>query len=187
MPKVIDIDSLFEAVVSAFAERGYDAATTQEMARRAGVNEVTLFRRYGNKAALIEAALGHCLLSSPFGQLEASDDARADLVAIVEAYRRTYRGYGGAVLTLMNEMAHHPELRAAAAVLAPNLRKAAGIVAHHQAARRIGPGDPLQKLVVLIAPVMVAGILARSGAKLPVVEPDVATIVDGFLDGHGAG
>ncbi len=187
MPKVIDIDSLFEAVVSVFAERGYGAATTQEMARRAGINEVTLFRRHGSKAALIEAALGHCLLASPFGRLEASDDARADLVAIVEAYRQTYRAYGGAVLTLMNEMAHHPELRGAAAALAPNLRKAAGIIAHHQAARRIGPGDPLQKVVLLIAPIMVAGITARSGAKLPVVEPDVSTIVDGFLDGHGTG
>jgi len=39
----------------------------------------------------------------------------------------------------------------------------------------------------LIAPTMVAEILARSGAKLPVVEPRVATIVDGLLDGQGAG
>jgi AcrR family transcriptional regulator len=185
MPKVIDLDRLFETVVSVFAERGYDAATTQEMARRAGVNEVTLFRRFGNKAALIEAALGHCLKESPFGKVVASDDARADLLAIVDAYAQTYRGYGGAVLTLVAEMANHPELRTAMAALVPNLRKAADIVAHHQAAGRITPGDPLQKIVLLISPIMVSGIMARSGAKLPVADLELGTIVDTFLDGHG--
>ncbi len=187
MPKVIDTDGLFEAVVSVFAERGYDAATTQEMARRAGVNEVTLFRRYGSKAALIETALAHCLLGSPFARLEASEDAKADLTAIAEAYRQTFHAYGGAVVTLMIEMAHHPELRKATAALTPNMRKAASIIANHQAKGRIGPGDPLQKVVLLISPIMVAGILARSGAKLPVASPDVSTVVDRFLEGHGSG
>lgn len=185
MPKIIDESALFEAVLLVFAERGYVAATTQEIARRAEVNEVTLFRRYGSKAALIQRALGDCLLSSPLSRIVASDDARADLVVIVEAYKETYRAYGGAVVTLLTEMAHHPELREAAATLTPNMMKAAAIVARHQEAGQIGPGDPLQKVVLLVAPILVGGILARSGAKLPVAVPDTARLVDCFLDGHG--
>ena len=37
MPKLIDTDSLFQATIDVFAERGYDALTTQEVARRAGI------------------------------------------------------------------------------------------------------------------------------------------------------
>ena len=66
MPKVIDTDRLFRTTTLLFAERGYVATTTLEIAKRAGVNEVTLFRRYKNKANLISAALTHCLAVSPF-------------------------------------------------------------------------------------------------------------------------
>jgi AcrR family transcriptional regulator len=66
MPKYIDEDKLFEATVAVFAECGYRATTTQEIARRAGVNEVTLFRRYGAKAALINTALTHVLAETSF-------------------------------------------------------------------------------------------------------------------------
>ena len=36
MPKLIDVDILFEAVVRVFADRGYAATTTLEIAARAG-------------------------------------------------------------------------------------------------------------------------------------------------------
>lgn len=38
-----------------FAERGYSATTTRAIAERAGVNEVTLFRRFGNKSGVLRA------------------------------------------------------------------------------------------------------------------------------------
>ncbi len=48
-------DRLVEAARQLFAERGYAATTTRAVAERAGVNEVTLFRRFGNKAGLLRA------------------------------------------------------------------------------------------------------------------------------------
>ena len=184
MPKKIDTDALFETAVTLFAERGYAATTTQEIARRAGINEVTLFRRYTDKATLIGTALKHCLVQSPFGHVAASDNLKADLKAIVEAYRQTFTGYGGAVLTLLVEMSRYPELRETVSALMPNMEKTAGIIAHHQQAGRLGAGEPLQKLVLLIAPVMVSGIIARSGAPLPFDRPDAETLVEAFLNGH---
>ena len=185
MPKIIDIDRLFEATVRVFAERGYSAATTQEIAKRAGVNEVTLFRRHGNKAALIETALTHCLSKAPFGQVVASDDVRSDLAAIVGGYEKTYRAYGDAVVTLLTETPRYPELRNAVSALMPNLRNAAQIISAHQARGRIGPGDPLLKVASLIAPVMMSGLLARTGAGMDVAAFDAVEIADAFLDGHG--
>jgi len=55
--------ALLEAAVAVFAERGYDGATTKEVAARAGVNE-GLIQRYfahgdvGGKAGLLDAILG---------------------------------------------------------------------------------------------------------------------------------
>ncbi len=187
MPKVIDLDGLFAATVTVFAERGYAAATTQEIAARAGVSEVTLFRRYGTKAALIEVALTHCLSASPFGHLVAGDDLRADLTAVVEAYQRTNEAYGGAVMTLLTEIPRHPELRGAVAPLMTNLASAAQIIARHQRRGRISPGDPLQKVALLLAPLVAGGLWARTGVGVPAAPIDAVAVVDSFLTGHGGG
>ncbi len=43
---------IFTSALALFAERGYKATTTKAIAGRAGVNEVTLFRNFGNKETL---------------------------------------------------------------------------------------------------------------------------------------
>ncbi|MFE3002163.1 TetR/AcrR family transcriptional regulator [Nocardia sp. NPDC059246] len=48
---------MLAAAVDAFAEKGYDGATTKEIARRAGVAEPTMFRIYPTKEKLYEAAV----------------------------------------------------------------------------------------------------------------------------------
>lgn len=45
--------ALRQAALELFAERGYDATTTTQIAHRAGVTEMTLFRHYGTKEALL--------------------------------------------------------------------------------------------------------------------------------------
>lgn len=49
-------DKLLLAAIDLMAEKGYHATTTKEIAATAGVNEVTLFRHFGSKQKLLEAA-----------------------------------------------------------------------------------------------------------------------------------
>jgi TetR/AcrR family transcriptional repressor of mexJK operon len=49
-------DKLLLATIDLMAEKGYDGTTTKEIAVAAGVNEVTLFRHFGTKVKLLEAA-----------------------------------------------------------------------------------------------------------------------------------
>jgi AcrR family transcriptional regulator len=49
---------LLEAARSLFAERGYDATTTAQLAREAGVAEGTVFHHFPSKRALLEAVAG---------------------------------------------------------------------------------------------------------------------------------
>ena len=48
---------LIEAALDLFAERGVTETTTRAVAERAGVNEVTLFRNFGNKYRLLLAVI----------------------------------------------------------------------------------------------------------------------------------
>ncbi len=184
MPKTIDAENLFQTTVALFAARGYSACTTQAIAKAAGVAEATLFRRYGSKAKLIEAALAHCLPRSPFGQIKASNNALEDLTAILQAYAQTFAEYGGAVATLISEAPRHPELAGAVTTLLPNMMNAVGIIVSHQKAGRLSAGDPMQKLVLLLAPIMASGLFGRL-QNLPqtmVFEP--AHLAHLFLQGH---
>jgi len=186
MPRHIDVDSLFDATVTVFAKRGYRATTTQEIANRAGVNEVTLFRRYGDKATLVDTALTHALAKSPFARLAVTDDVTADLVVLVRAYAETVEKYGGAVVTLLVEVPRHPELRAAMAAFMPNLLNAVQVIATHQDRGQLTQGDPIEKLLMLIAPLMMFGLWARTGAEMIMSEFDPNVFVTAFLDGHRA-
>jgi len=50
---------IIEAAALVFAELGYARATTRKIAAEADVNEVTLFRYFGNKQNLFTAVLNH--------------------------------------------------------------------------------------------------------------------------------
>ena len=50
-------EKIIQAAIELVKERGYKAATTREIAMRAGVNEVTIFRNFKNKKGVIEAAV----------------------------------------------------------------------------------------------------------------------------------
>ena len=48
-------ERLLGAARAVFAAKGYQAATTREIAARAGVAELTLFRHFSSKQGLFEA------------------------------------------------------------------------------------------------------------------------------------
>jgi AcrR family transcriptional regulator len=50
-------DQLLDAAARLYAEAGYRGATTRRIAVQAGVNEITLFRHFGSKDALIREAI----------------------------------------------------------------------------------------------------------------------------------
>lgn len=56
-PRTISDEQLLEAAREVFVEQGF-SATTAGIARRAGVSEGTLFKRFATKEELFEAAIG---------------------------------------------------------------------------------------------------------------------------------
>src|SRR5512132_3412162 len=54
---MISRERILEAAARVYAKHGFRGATTRLIATEAGVNEVTLFRTFGSKGALMEAVL----------------------------------------------------------------------------------------------------------------------------------
>lgn len=185
LPKTIDTADIYAAAITLFCERGYGGTTTRQVADRAGINEVTLFRRFGSKAGLMEAAITDALASAPFGQVPASDNVKADLTSVVQAYLATYRDHGGLALTLFSQLPHHPDLHGIAPALMDNLKSVAALLGAHQAAGRIRPGDTSRFAVELIAPLAVIGFMGEMGLGAGHAALDVDDYVRTYLAGHG--
>lgn len=62
-------DRILDAAKKVYAQHGFRGATTRLIAIEAGVNEVTLFRTFGSKAALFEALMQAHVAASPIPDL----------------------------------------------------------------------------------------------------------------------
>lgn len=54
---MISRQKLLDAAIRVYQAHGFRGATTRRIAEEAGVNEITIFRLFGSKGALIEAAI----------------------------------------------------------------------------------------------------------------------------------
>lgn len=59
MKTVATRQKILDAAVVLVSEKGYQGATTREIAKKAGVTELTLFRHFGTKEQLFESLLEH--------------------------------------------------------------------------------------------------------------------------------
>jgi AcrR family transcriptional regulator len=80
-------ERLLAAAARVFARDGLDGATTREIARAAGVNEVTLFRHFGSRARLLDAVVARNFAAGTGAPaMRAGGSLRADLRAHARAY-----------------------------------------------------------------------------------------------------
>lgn len=104
-------EQLLDAAARLYAEAGYRGATTRRIATEAGVNEITLFRQFGSKDALIREAVSRARTSvvqdmlpqtprEPFREVR--DWANAQITELRE--RRAL------IRTCMGEIEEHPGL-----------------------------------------------------------------------------
>jgi len=77
---------ILAAAKAIYEQNGTRGTTTREVAERAGVNEATLFRHFGNKQALLLAMRQESCGLQVFSNMIAglSGDVRSDLIAIGE-------------------------------------------------------------------------------------------------------
>src|SRR5580704_10644634 len=81
-------EQILEAAVVVFAERGYEGASTDVIARMAGISQPYLFRLFGTKRELIIATIKRCFADTEmlFQRAASGLDGEAALSAMGEAY-----------------------------------------------------------------------------------------------------
>lgn len=106
-------ERILDAAAELFAERGYAATTTRAIAERAGVNEVTLFRRFENKAGVLRAIgqrFAERSSERAMRELPDPEDARATLLAIARHEIGESVANGGVALRLAFDARSVPEV-----------------------------------------------------------------------------
>lgn len=105
---------ILKAAAVVFAEKGYARATTRALAAAAGVNEVTLFRHFGNKqnlfAAVIEQFGGPAVTTAMEGQL--TGDCSQDLRTMGNHLLNLLLERGDTMRLMLCEASHFPEVQA---------------------------------------------------------------------------
>ncbi|WP_176461716.1 TetR/AcrR family transcriptional regulator [Anaeromicrobium sediminis] len=81
--------NILKAGLDLFSEKGYNSVTTKEIAKAAGVNEVTVFRRFGNKKNILENILEELVFKVAVEEVfhkTVSYDLERDLTYIAKKY-----------------------------------------------------------------------------------------------------
>jgi AcrR family transcriptional regulator len=107
---MVSRERILEAASRVYAKHGFRGATTRLIAIEAGVNEVTLFRTFGSKSALLEAVLdqhskggrGPALPDDP-------TDPAAELTAFVASSLENVRRMRPLLVHTMGELDERPE------------------------------------------------------------------------------
>lgn len=104
---------ILDAAARIYAEFGFRGATTRRIAREAGVNEVTLFRAFGSKEALIEEAMRHHAATQSRSRHvlpEVPEDPARELTAFAALQLEELREHRSLIRKTMGELEERPDL-----------------------------------------------------------------------------
>ena len=132
-------DRILEAAARVYAETGFRGATTRRIADEAGVNEITIFRQFGSKAALIDEALrrGSALAGPDCAPLPVEpSDPEAELTAWCAAHLEHLHALRSMMRKSMSELEERPS--AGPCATAPMAGAARELKAYMQRMRAAG-------------------------------------------------
>jgi AcrR family transcriptional regulator len=102
-------EQLLDAAARLYAEAGYRGATTRRIAVQAGVNEITLFRHFGSKDALIREAISRAGSSTiPLALPDHPRDPYREIRDWARAHIAELRERRSLIRTCMGEIEEHP-------------------------------------------------------------------------------
>lgn len=108
-------ETILEAAAVLFGEHGYKGTTTRAIAEHAGVNEVTVFRKFGSKQGLLQA-LGEMwaakMAGFAVGTIPEASDTRGTLEVLAKMEVRQALEMGAPAMRLAFDAQSVPEVAA---------------------------------------------------------------------------
>jgi AcrR family transcriptional regulator len=104
-------DEILNAAAGVFAQHGFRGSTTRRIADAAGVNEITIFRQFGSKEALIREAMQHLTQSTNLATLPQTPvDPERELTEWSESFIQHLRLRNSIIRKTMSEIEERPEM-----------------------------------------------------------------------------
>lgn len=184
----VTAEALINATLEVVAQHGLKGATTRLIAQRAGVNEVTLFRKYGNKTGLIKAAVMARAVALRQRGIHYTGNLEEDLIHLTREYQRALISFGPFVRVMVMEFPRHPEL---AEVMEGGPRQLfseiAALLMRYQQEGKLTPESITTLLPAFIGPIALPYLIPDVGllllqTEITALEPE--THVKRFLHGR---
>lgn len=185
MAKQIADSQVYTATIDILLAHGYAGATTKRIAKQAGINEVTLFRKYGSKAKLVAAAVAHERIQLAAQEIAYTGDVVADLLSIVQIYHNATPHYSQLFALIIAEIVRYPELRETLRVPHQMIEKFGRLMARYQQEGKLRKGEPILIVGALLAPVIIDTMLRSADPDFPAPPLDLRLHVERFLGGYG--
>src|ERR1700731_1921693 len=193
-PSLSSVDAtrerLLDAAADTFGRDGIRGATTREIARKAGVNEVTLFRHFKSKEQLLRAVLQRGLISE-VAMMDQHSSWKENLRESMEKYARHYYSHlekkEGIARAFLAEAQILPKSMQTmiAEVIRPLRERLILILTDAQKAGKVRSDLNVESALDAFKNSLYAGML-RQGAYLPrnyTTETYISTVVDIFVRG----
>ena len=185
MPKIIDDDQIFQAIIETITEYGYSGATTRQIAETAGISEVTLFRKFTNKATMVNSAVAALIKKIDFDSVtQYSGDLRSDLIKVIKAYQATVVSNSSFFLILINEMKLHPELTGLMNVPVELLFSIGKLINRYQAEGKLRQEPPLHAAASLLGPLIFTSMINNTMTETNIPEINISNFLDYYLSGR---
>jgi AcrR family transcriptional regulator len=103
-------ERILDAAATLYAEGGFRGTTTRRVAQEAGVNEITLFRHFGTKEALIRAALEQAHRDNSPAPLGPPEDPPEQLYQWAFGTFQHWHKNRDLICRVMGDLVEHPEI-----------------------------------------------------------------------------
>lgn len=184
MARTISDNQILEAALAVIVEHGYAGATTRQIAAAAGINEVTLFRRFGSKQKLLLAVVEQEAENFMAGGVEYTGEIEADLLRIVRFYQHVVQHRGQVIAMMMTEMPRHPELVEIMQTPMQIVGKVMAMLERYQQEGKLKPEPPLQAFLALVGPLFLGGVLDAIGVASVPAPLEPVDLVHRYLQGR---
>ena len=181
---------ILAAALEVFAERGFQAARLEEVAKRAGVSKGALYLYFETKADLFRAVVTDAI--SP--NIERTKALASADVPFEQAARLgigmlagkvvTDRRITGVVKLVIAESRNHPELATIwhETVVEPGITLMSGLIAAAQARGEVRPGDPRLFAFGLMGPMVLSMVWRETFEPIGAQPLDVPALAQQHLD-----
>jgi AcrR family transcriptional regulator len=163
---------ILKAATEVFAASGIAGATTREIARVAGVNEVTLFRHFQSKEQLLAAVVQQVTAlqaEALANQDEWTGDLQIDLLHYAWIYNNMLEGHEALVRMFIGEAKRHPEaaLQVLRETVQPLRDKLIAYLRNGIARGNVRPDVDILPAVDMFTGMLLAGMLRSNTIPLP--------------------